>query len=50
MTFERFALKLPCVSYCFVEFYVFVLDEIELRGPKLVYEHIRVENVWAKVP
>ena len=29
-----------CVSACFVEFYVFVIDEINLRGYKLVYYHV----------
>ena len=34
----------------FIEFYVFVLDEINVRGPKLVYKHIQVGNVQAKLP
>ena len=29
-----------CVYVCFVEFYVFISDEIYVRGPKLVYEHV----------
>ena len=35
-----------CVYACFGEFYVFVLDEIYLVGPKHVYEHIWVGNIW----
>ena len=31
-----------CVLACFVKFYVFVFDEIDIKGPKLVYNHIRV--------
>ena len=38
-----------CVWACFIEFYVFVLDEIHVRGPKLIYEHIWVGNVWAQL-
>ena len=34
-----------CVLACFVEFYVFVLDEIYMRGPKIVYNHILIGNV-----
>ena len=30
---------------CFVEFYVFVFDEIYVKGPKLVYEHFWDRNV-----
>ena len=37
------------VLACFIEFYVFVLDEIYVGGPKIVYENIRVKNVWVKV-
>ena len=33
-----------CALVCFVKFYVFVLDEID------VYEYIRVENVRTKLP
>ena len=39
-----------CILACFVEFYVFVLDEIDVRGLKLVYGHIRVGNVRANIP
>ena len=39
-----------CALVRFVEFYVFVLDEIDVRGHKIVYEHIRVGNVRTKVP
>ena len=31
-----------CVYACFIEFYVFVLDEIDMVGPKILYEHIWV--------
>ena len=31
-----------CVLACFMEFYMFVFDEINVTGPKLVYEHIWV--------
>ena len=30
------------VYVCFLEFYVFVLDEIHVRIPKLVYDHVWV--------
>ena len=33
------------VLACFIGFYVFVLDEIHARGPKLVYENIQVRNI-----
>ena len=33
------------VYVCFVRFYVFVLDETHVVGPKIVYEHILVGNV-----
>ena len=39
-----------CVLACFVEFYVFIFDEIDRGDPKLVYEHILVGNVQEKVP
>ena len=29
-----------CVYACFVKFYVFALDKIDMVGPKLVYKHI----------
>ena len=32
----------------FYEFYVFVLDEIDLGGPKIVLNHIRDGNVREK--
>ena len=38
-----------CVLACFVEFYMFVLDEIDMLGPKLVYYHIHIGNVQSKV-
>ena len=39
-----------CVLACLNKFYVFVLDEIDVASPKLVYEHIRVGRVWEKIP
>ena len=29
---------------------MFVLDEIHVRGTKLVYEHVRVGNIRANIP
>ena len=29
-----------CVLACFIEFYVFFFDEIDVRGPKIIYKHI----------
>ena len=29
-----------CVLACLIKLYVFVLDEIDVGGPKLVYGHI----------
>ena len=50
MVFERCAFETTlCVLECFVEFYVFILDEIGVKDPKLVYDHIRVKNVWVNV-
>ena len=34
-----------CVYVCFVNFYVFVLDQNHVVGPKLVYKHIWVGNL-----
>ena len=34
-----------CDYVCFVEFYEFVLDEIDVTGPKIVYNHILIGNV-----
>ena len=39
-----------CVLLCFVKFYKFVFDNIDVRCRELVNVHIRVENVWEKVP
>ena len=33
-----------CVDVWFVDFYVFIADEILLKGPKLVYEYVWVWN------
>ena len=41
---------MTCVLVCFVEFYVFVLDEIDVTGPKLIYDHIRVGNFRTEIP
>ena len=38
------------VYACFVEFYIFVLDEIHMRGAKLEYGYDLVGNVWANIP
>ena len=37
------------VYACFVEFYVFVLDKINVRGPKVVYYDVWVGNVWENI-
>ena len=34
-----------CVNASFVYFYIFFFDEIDVVGPKLVYEHVCVRNV-----
>ena len=34
----------------FSDFLVFVLDNIDVGGPKILYKHIRVEDVFVKVP
>ena len=39
-----------CVIVCFVKFYVFLLVEIDVRGLRHVHKHIRVRNVWEKLP
>ena len=39
-----------CVLTYFVEFYVLVLDEIHVRGLKLIYENVSVGNVREKFP
>ena len=50
MTFERFALKRPCVSMnVLLSFTSFILDEIHVRGPKIVYEHIWVGNILENI-
>ena len=38
-----------CVVACFIAFYVFVLDKIHVRGPKLVYKHVLVGNIWENI-
>ena len=45
MMFERFVLKLPCVLAYFIEFYVFVFDEIDMRVPKLIKINMRVPKL-----
>ena len=37
-----------CILACFVEFYMFILDEINVRDTKLVYKHIQVREVQVK--
>ena len=40
MAFECFALEtILCVYACFFMFYVFIVDDIYVRGPKIMYEH-----------
>ena len=39
-----------CAKACFVEFYVFVLYEILVRGAKLIYGHVWVRNVQEYIP
>ena len=39
-----------CVYACFVKFYVFVLDEINVRGPKIIYDHVWVGNTRLNIP
>ena len=39
-----------CVLACFVELYVFIFDEINLRGPKIVYDDIRVGKILENNP
>ena len=38
------------VLSCFVEFCVFLSDETYVGGPKIVYEHIRVEICLENIP
>ena len=39
-----------CVLTYFIEFYVFVLDQINLDVSELVYNHIRVRKFWENIP
>ena len=39
-----------CVYTCFVMFYVFVLDEIHVRGSKLIYDHVWIGKVPTNIP
>ena len=39
-----------CVLACFINFNVFFFDEIDVEGPKIVYEHIRVRIFCANIP
>ena len=39
-----------CVQACFVKFYVFVLDEIYVRGFKHQEDRIWVSNFWDIIP
>ena len=34
-----------CVLACFIMFYVFVFDEIQVRGDKIAYNNVLVRNV-----
>ena len=43
-------LKMTLCDYvCFVEFYEFFLDEIDVTGPKIVYNHLSIGNVWVRL-
>ena len=37
-----------CVYACFVEFYIFVLDQIDVECSKLIYKRIWIGNVWVR--
>ena len=51
MTFESLSMKRPCVSvHVSSSFYMFCLDEIHVTGPKLIYEHVWVRNIWKNIP
>ena len=39
-----------CVYACFVEFYVFVLYNIHVMDPKIIYDYVRVEKFWENIP
>ena len=39
-----------CVFACFIQCYALVLDEIYMRGHKLVYDNIRVGNIKENIP
>ena len=39
-----------CVLECFVLFYVFIFKEIDVRGPKLVYNHIPIGMIRVNYP
>ena len=39
-----------CVLACFIKVYMFVLDDLHVRGPKKVYYHNWVGNVRVKIP
>ena len=48
---QKVCLKMTlCVLACFVEFYVFLLDEIDKGGPKIVYKHIQIVNIRENIP
>ena len=34
-----------CVLACFVEFYVFILDEIDMRGPKFLQSYSSLKHL-----
>ena len=36
--------------HVFIEFYIFLLDEVHVRGSKLMYEHVWAGNVWENIP
>ena len=39
-----------CIYACFMEFYFFILDEINVGGPKLVYKYIWAGIVRENIP
>lgn len=46
---QKVSLKTTLYAYVYiVEFYVFILDETDVVGRKLVYKHIWVRNVLVR--
>ena len=38
-----------CVFVCFVEFNVFIFDEIVVGGPNLICGHIFLRDIWENI-